>query len=153
MAQNFEKDTYEALVYGLEYLRKYRRIIMVQKDVKESVERNTGLRIFCTDYDFVHHYIGTTRNRTIKEGDVFMVVSDRDLVDLLKQAALQQFTPGKEFGIISYNDTPLKEILAGGITTLSTDFNQMGKTMASLLNKKSIETIENPWNLNIRKSL
>jgi len=29
----------------------------------------------------------------------------------------------------------------------------MGRTMASLINKKTIETIENPWNLNIRNSL
>lgn len=153
VAQNFEKDTYQALVYGLEYLQKYRRIIMVQKDVKEPLERYTGLRIFCTEHNFIHHYIATTENRIIKEGDVFMVVSDRDLVDLLKQAVRQHMTPGKEFGIISYNDTPLKEILAGGITTLSTDFKQMGKTMASLIKKKHIETIENPWNLTIRKSL
>lgn len=153
VAQNFEKDTYEALVYGLEYLKKYRRIIMVQKDMKEPLERYTGLRIFCTEHNFIHHYIGTIDKRIIKEGDVFMVVSDRDLVDLLKQAARQNLTPGKEFGIISYNDTPLKEILAGGITTLSTDFKLMGKTMASLIKKKNIETIENPWKLNIRESL
>lgn len=82
-----------------------------------------------------------------------MTVNDRDLVDLLKQAQLQQFVPGKDFGIISYNDTPLKEILAGGITTLSTDFKQMGQTMASLLTQKEIKTIENPWELNIRHSL
>jgi len=151
--QNFEKDTYEALVYGLDHLKKYKRIIMVQKDKKEPVERYTGLRIFCTEHNFIHHYISTTHNRIIKDGDVFMVVNDRDLVDLLKQATVQNFTPGKEFGIISYNDTPLKEILAGGITTLSTDFKMMGKTMASLINKRTIETIENPWNLNIRKSL
>ncbi|WP_354003099.1 GntR family transcriptional regulator [Coprobacter tertius] len=153
VAQNFEKDTYEALVSGLGYLRKYKRIIMVQKDRKEPVERYTGLRIFCTEYDFIHRYIGTTHERIIKEGDVFMVVNDRDLVDLLKQASKQNLTPGKEFGIISYNDTPLKEILAGGITTLSTDFKQMGRTMAALINKKTIETIENPWKLDIRKSL
>ena len=89
----------------------------------------------------------------IKKGEIFMTVNDRDLVDLLKQAQLQQFVPGKDFGIISYNDTPLKEILAGGITTLSTDFLQMGQTMASLLTQKEIKTIENPWELNIRHSL
>lgn len=89
----------------------------------------------------------------IKKGEIFMTVNDRDLVDLLKQAQLQQFVPGKDFGIISYNDTPLKEILAGGITTLSTDFKQMGQTMASLLTQKEIKTIENPWELNIRHSL
>ena len=91
--------------------------------------------------------------KKIKNGDLFILVNDRDLVDVLKQAKKQDLTPGQEFGIISYNDTPLKEILAGGITTLSTDFKLMGKTMASLIGKKNIETYENPWILNIRKSL
>jgi DNA-binding LacI/PurR family transcriptional regulator len=61
--------------------------------------------------------------------------------------------PGQDFGIISYNDTPLKEVLAGGITTLSTDFRLMGKTMAKLIDTKAIMTIKNPWQLNIRGSL
>lgn len=82
-----------------------------------------------------------------------MLVNDRDLIDVLKKADKEGFTPGKEFGIISYNDTPLKEILMGGITTLTTDFREMGKTIASLINKKTIEIVENPWKLNIRKSL
>ena len=89
----------------------------------------------------------------IQEGEIYMVVNDRDLVDLLKQADKQNVSPGREFGIISYNETPLKEILAGGITTLSSDFKLMGQTMAQLINKKGIETIENPWRLNLRKSL
>jgi len=59
-------------------------------------------------------------------------------VTLLKQAERQQMTPGREFGIISYNDTPLKEILAGGITTLSTDFRQMGLTLAQLISQKGM---------------
>jgi len=151
--QNFEKDTYEALVYGLESIKKYRRIIMVQKEEKEPQERYEGLCAFCRDYHFEHQYTDSVKNRDIIQGDLFMLVSDRDLVDILKQADSQKMKPGKEFGIISYNDTPLKEILAGGITTLSTDFKLMGKTMASLINKKTIETIENSWNLNIRKSL
>ena len=151
--QNFEKDTYEALTSGLSHLRKYEHIIMVQKEEKEPVERYYGLSSFCKDHGFTCEYVNDIRNRTIKEKEVFMVVNDRDLVDLLKQAARQSFVPGIDFGIISYNDTPLKEILAGGITTLSTDFKLMGKTMASLINKKTVETIENPWKLNIRNSL
>lgn len=153
VSQDFEKNTYEALVFGVSYLQKYKRIFMVQKDEKEPQERYGGLQAFCKEYQFEHKYIHTVKDRKIKSGDVFMLVSDRDLVDILKQANLQNFTPGKDFGIISYNDTPLKEILAGGITTLSTDFKLMGKTMAALINKKSIEVIDNPWKLNIRKSL
>ncbi len=151
--QNFEKDTYEALIFGLPNLKKYNHIVMVQKDQKEPLERYQGLCSFCEEYKFSHEYISETHHRTIKIGEVYMVVSDRDLVDLLKQADKQKLILGKDFGIISYNDTPLKEILAGGITTLSTDFKLMGKTMASLINKKGIETIENRWTLNIRKSL
>ena len=151
--QNFEKDTYEALVSGVEYLRKYNHIYMVQKDEKEPSERYDGLCTFCSEYNFEKDYILTTKDRTILKGEVYIVVNDRDLVYLLKQSEKQGLLPGKDVGIISYNDTPLKEMLVGGITTLSTDFNLMGKTMASLINNKSIETIENPWKLNIRKSL
>lgn len=151
--QNFEKDTYEALVYGLPHIKKYHHIVMVQKDKKEPIERYKGLRRFCADYGFTHDYIPSVKERMIQEGEIYMVVNDRDLVDLLKQADKQNVSPGREFGIISYNETPLKEILAGGITTLSSDFKLMGQTMAQLINKKGIETIENPWRLNLRKSL
>ncbi|WP_455584476.1 GntR family transcriptional regulator [Bacteroides sp.] len=153
VAQDFEKDTYEALKFGLEHIRKYQRIFMVQSEAKEPYERYDGLKKFSKEYEFECKYLNGVGNKKIKKGDLFMLVNDRDLVDVLKQAERQGLTPGKEFGIISYNDTPLKEILAGGITTLSTDFRLMGKTMALLINKKGIETIDNPWILNIRKSL
>lgn len=151
--QNFEKDTYEALVFGIEYLKKYSHIVMVQKDAKEPIERYNGLCSFCKQYGFTSEYTGSAANRTIQKGEVYMVVNDRDLVDLIKQSSLQNKILGEDFGIISYNDTPLKEVLAGGITTLSTDFVKMGNTLARLINTKGIEVIENEWNLTVRKSL
>lgn len=153
VAQNLEKDTYEALTFGLDYVKKYKRIIMVQSEEKEPYERYNGLQKFCNENGFEHQYLNSVKGKKIKKGDLVMLVNDRDLVDVIKQADKQSYLPGREFGIISYNDTPLKEILVGGITTLSTDFKLMGKTIASLINKKTIETIENPWTFNIRKSL
>ncbi|MGQ8338624.1 GntR family transcriptional regulator [Sunxiuqinia sp. A32] len=151
--QNFEKDTYEALVYGKDNITKYKKIIMVQKDEKEPYERYFGLKTFCEEFKYAHDYIPTTKTRLIKKGELFMVVNDREIVYLIKQAEKQKFVLGKDFGIISYNETPLKEVLLGGITTLSSDFNLMGKTMAGLIKKKNIQTIENPWKLTIRTSL
>jgi len=147
------KNTYEALCHGLRHIRKYERLLMVQHEKKEPQERYDGLVRFCAEHGFGHEYLASIRDREIREGDLFILVSDRDLVTLLKQAERQQMTPGREFGIISYNDTPLKEILAGGITTLSTDFRQMGLTLAQLIFQKGIRNIENPWMLNIRRSL
>jgi len=151
--QNFEKDTYEALVFGKEKIKKYKKIIMVQKDEKEPYERYYGLTKFCEEFGYKHDYIGTTKDRPIKKSELFMAVNDRDIIYLIKQAEKQDFKLGEDFGIVSYNDTPLKEVLLGGITTLSTDFNQMGKTMAKLTKNKNIQTIENPWILTIRNSL
>jgi len=153
VAQNFEKDTYEALNFGLALIQKYQRIFMVQSQEKEPYERYIGLEKFCEEQQMEHHLLDIIRDEAIHQGDLFIVVNDRDLVQLLKRAEKQQFVPGRDFGIISYNDTPLKEILAGGITTLSTDFKKMGQTMAALIQKNQLETIENPWELTIRKSL
>lgn len=153
VAQNFEKDTYEALQSAVQLIRKYKRIFMIQKEEKEPLERYDGLKMFCNLQGFEHEYISETGNRKIKKGDLFIVVKDRDLVELLKQASIQGLNAGSDFGIISYNDTPLKELLAGGITTLSTDFKLMGETMAKLINTKPITVVDNPWMLTIRNSL
>ena len=59
----------------------------------------------------------------------------------------------KDVGLISYNDTILKEILEGGITTISTDFKKMGKALAKIIFEKKKVTIENPNDLIVRNSL
>ncbi len=153
VSQNFESDTYEALTSATHLIRKYTRMLMIQKEAKEPVERYDGLKRFCEENGFAHDYLPDINGRTIAQGDLFIVVKDRNLVDLFKQAAVQQLVPGIDFGIISYNDTPLKELFGGGITTLSTDFKLMGQTLAQLIDTKAICTINNPWTLNLRKSL
>lgn len=151
--QNFEKDTYQALIFGKESIKKYKKIIMVQKDEKEPYERYYGLKKFCEEFGYSCDYIDTVKNISIAKGELYMVVNDLDIVELIKQAEKRKFTLGRDIGIISYNETPLKEVLSGGITTLSTDFKIMGKTMSKLIRKKKIETIENPWKLTVRRSL
>ena len=153
VAQHFENDTYNALASELTRLRRYNNIYMVQSEAKEPYERYYGLRRFAEENHFNHKYLNSLKGRKINKGDLYILPGDIDLVNLLKQAERQGFTPGSEFGIISYNDTPLKEILAGGITTLSTDFRLMGHTMASLIGKREITIIDNPWRLEIRKSI
>ncbi|MEN9703541.1 MAG: hypothetical protein RLZZ209_969, partial [Bacteroidota bacterium] len=41
--------------------------------------------------------------------------------------------PGKDIGIISYDDTPLKEIIAEGISVISNDFSKMGERAAQMI--------------------
>ena len=153
VSQNFEKDTYEALVFGKDKISKYHHIVMIQKDEKEPYERFYGLKKFGEEFGYQYDFIETAKDRPIANGELFIVVNDRDIVYLIKQSEKQNLVLGTDFGIISYNETPLKEVLSGGITTLSTDFTLMGSTMTRLIKKKAIENIDNPWKFTIRKSL
>ena len=153
VGQDFEKDTYEALNANKDKILKYKKILLVQSEEKEPYERYLGLIRFAKENGLEHKYLNSIERRTIKAGDLFMVANDRDLVDLLKKSQSSGLTPGEDFGLISFNDSPMKEILAGGITTLSTDFVKMGKTMVDLMSDKNILTVDNPWHMTFRSSL
>ena len=74
------------------------------------------------------------------------------MLQIIKNIKTHNLVLAKDVGIISYNDALLKEIVEGGITTISTDFNLMGKRLAEMiLNKEAIQ-VENPNKLIIRNS-
>ncbi|MFP4620377.1 MAG: GntR family transcriptional regulator [Bacteroidales bacterium] len=151
--QNFEKDVYHALFSGLESLKKYDRVIMVHPGGKEPQGQVNGFIKFCEDKSLPYEVINNLKEKNIRKGEAYIVLDDLDLVRLVKDAKKKRFRLGKDTGIISYNDTPLKEVVADGITTISTDFRHMGKVLADMvLNKKRIQ-IENPSSLVIRNSL
>ncbi|MFN3382439.1 MAG: transcriptional regulator, partial [Runella zeae] len=60
---------------------------------------------------------------------------------------------GKDVGIISYNETPLKKIILEGITTISADFELMGQKTAQLIQENLKEQIYVPFYLKLRASL
>ena len=65
----------------------------------------------------------------------------------------QKLVLGKEVGVISYNETPLKRFLLNGLTTISTDFVAMGSTVANLILSNLKNQIEIPFTLTLRNSI
>src|SRR3546814_15146389 len=59
----------------------------------------------------------------IAPDEAYVVIEETDLVNLIKNCRERNLQVGKDLGIISYNDTPLKEILLDGITTISADLS------------------------------
>jgi DNA-binding LacI/PurR family transcriptional regulator len=72
---------------------------------------------------------------------------------VIEKAKLQDLKLGSDFGIISYNETPLKKVVENGITTISTNFEAMGRILAQMILKGTKEQIENKCTLIIRNSL
>jgi DNA-binding transcriptional regulator YhcF (GntR family) len=151
--QNFVKDIYDALVKGKSLLDNYEKLIMIFPGFREPLGMKTGFLNFCHDYSFQQEIITEFNDRTISKGEVYIIPSDRDLVSVIEKSKLQNLKLGSDFGIISYNETPLKKVVENGITTISTQFEAMGKILAEMVSQGKKEQIENKSVLIIRKSL
>ncbi len=155
VCQHFEQDIYQGLAAGLDLLGKYRWLrLVVPADGRYPAEMQQGFRRFCRAHGFAGDVVaGLPESTPPRAGEAYLVLEDNDLVTLLKSCTARSLAVGKEVGIISYNDTPFKEILAGGITVLTTDFEAMGRTAASLLLQKKTDQVKNPFGLLRRNSL
>jgi len=151
--QDFEQDFYDALVEGILLLKNYRKLVFVNPEGKEYEQRATGFSRFCEENNFKFEIIKSLTGVRPEKRDAYFVALDRDLVEIVKIAKENKYKLGKKFGIVSFNDTMLKEVAAGGITTVSTDFAEMGKILAKMIIEKKCEQIRNPSRLIIRNSL
>lgn len=153
VCQDFERDIYRILKTNAPLVSKYQRMVLVIRNLKSHYKDiATGFRDFCKQHPIPCEIVSEIKSFEIKPGDAFVVVDDRDLEYLVRYSIEKQIILGNEMGIISYNETPLKGIVGSGITTISTDFARMGKSMVEMiLNNQKLKT-DNPFLINIRSS-
>ncbi|WP_128543565.1 GntR family transcriptional regulator [Larkinella soli] len=152
--QQFDRDIYEALESGLDLLDKYRQLTLVfPKDVFYPREIVRGFRNFCVHYKKDFEILDTLTGRSLQTGTAYIVLEDGDLAELVRQAKQRNLRLGQEVGVLAFNETPLKEVLADGIAVISTDHEKMGETAARLILSKQQEKVKNPFLLIRRASL
>ncbi|WP_159951650.1 GntR family transcriptional regulator [Polaribacter septentrionalilitoris] len=153
--QDFENDIYNGLNEGVEIIKKYKKLILTypEEAVYPYPRRILhGFRKFCVEHKLDFEILDKIYDDIIlKKGDLFVTIEESDLVNLVKQVREEEFELGKDIGIISYNDTPLKELL--GITVMSTDFKSMGETAAEMILNKTKGKVKVPFNFIVRDSL
>ncbi len=151
--QDFGNDFYDALTEGLTLLKKYHKLVFVHPGGKEPVERVNGFKRFCANNNFEGVVLKSLDGVQPGLFEAFFLISDHDLVKIIKAAKKFKYKVGKNFGIVSLNDTMLKEVVAGGITTISTDFSQMGRTLGDMVLARKMSQVRNPSKLIVRNSL
>ena len=146
--QDFTQDIYNALKDSMEQLRKYRKIILVYPSrsvypyPKEIVR---GFKMFCDQTELDHEVLDQIYDSMeLQLKDLYIIIQEEDLVNLVKQSRDRHLKLGEDIGIISYNDTPLKELL--GITVITTDFDKMGITAAEMILSKRRYSVKNDFN-------
>jgi DNA-binding transcriptional regulator YhcF (GntR family) len=155
VCQGFDNTLYDCLTSGLDLLKKYNEIRFIFPPEAEHPKSCIPFFMkFCEDNKFKHQLI----RRTMKESDIspkiiYLLVRHSDVVKFVKICRMKNLKLGQDVGLIAFNDTPMLEVVENGISTISTDFKQMGKLAAEYIKtREKIQTYV-PTHLIVRGSL
>lgn len=154
--QDFEADIYHGLTSQVNTIRKYRRFVFsCSESAFQFIPDGciSGFKRFCNEINIPFEIVRKLNLPSVQSKTIYLLYSDMELISLIKEVESRNWMPGKEVGIISYDETPMKEILKGGISVLSTDFKQMGIKVASFINGDSFGQQANPFQFILRSSV
>jgi len=154
VCQDFERDIFTTITQNGSILQKYNRMILItQHDRNHLKEIIKGFRSACKRLKIPCNVIFKSADYQIQKGDTFLVVDDKDLVNIVVKAEQSNLLLGNDIGVISYNETPLKKIAASGITTIYTDFVAMGKGRSEMILSGKKQKLQNPYGLNLMQNI
>lgn len=154
VTQEFKQATYDGLAALSDSIQQFREMILFfQPDSDYPIGLKEGFQQFLKDFGISGRITPSYTPGTVTSDTVYFTISDHDLWGILKDCKTQGLEIGKDVGILSNSEDPVKEIICDGITTLSTDFAEMGQAAAEfIMNRQPVQqTI--PIKLNRRKSL
>lgn len=143
--QDFEQDIYDGLSQGIDILKNFKKLNVISMPgsmYAPFIEK--GISKFCSENQVsfeIHKNIDTEK---IQKQEVYLILNsqlDHELIELVKAAKMKGCKIGEDIGIISYNESPMNEIILDGLTVFSTDFKQMGELAAKMIMEKSLKKI------------
>ena len=150
-------DVFEALTQAKGDLKKYSKLVIVfPQNVPYPYPKAIldGIRKFCGFNNVDFEQISEIKvGVPIDKGTAFLIIEENDLANVIKNIRSQNLKIGRDVGILSYNDTALKEVLLEGISVISTDFEAMGSKAAKIVLNQLNGSIKNDFRLILRNSL
>lgn len=152
--QEFETDIQMALTKGLHLLKKYSQINLVfPTDQFYSKRIQRGFQIFCQVNLFKFTIIDKLMPENIRPNESYVIVTDDDLYLFIKIIRERGWKTGRDIGLVAYNDSPVKELLEDGITTISANHDEIGRLIAQMIHTRDFRQIRTPFEFIERKSL
>ncbi|GAA4950735.1 GntR family transcriptional regulator [Algibacter agarivorans] len=152
--QDFGKAFYLCLEKALHLFKKYEVLNFVYPEFThhppESLEY---FKKFCLNYNFKFVISDDSKQFVVKKNTAYITVNDRMLYEVLNQCTKANFELGKDVGILSYNDTPLKKYTYKGISVISIDFKEFGAKVAEFINSNQTLQMYLDTRLILRDSL
>ena len=152
--QEYEKDIQAALGEGIDLIKKYSKLNLVfpaNQYYSKNILR--GFQIFSQINNLQFSIIDQLSEKDVKKGEAFVLISDDDLYQFIKISKSKNWKLGKDVGVVAYNDNTVKELLEDGITTISTNHDEIGRTAAQMILSKNFKRIKSPFEFVKRNSL
>ncbi|MFW5755773.1 MAG: substrate-binding domain-containing protein [Tangfeifania sp.] len=152
--QEYEKDIETALGQAIDLIRNYQKLHLVfplNQYYSKYIIR--GFQIFCQVYEIDFSVIDELNKSDVRKNEAYVIVCDDDLYQLIKICKKAGWKIGKDVGVVAYNDNPVKEILENGITTISTNHDEIGRTAAEMILTRNFRRIKSPFEFIRRNSL
>lgn len=141
--QDFEKDIYDGLFQGIETFRKFEKLNVISMPGSLYAPILVqGIKKFCVENHINFEIYKNIKAVNMQKQEVFLILNsqlDSELIELVRIAKMKACKIGEDIGIISYNESPINEIILDGLTVLSTDFKQMGELAAKMIIDKSFK--------------
>jgi DNA-binding transcriptional regulator YhcF (GntR family) len=154
VCQDFGKSVYHCLATNIGLLRKYEKIKLYFPNDSEHPRITVKyFKKFCRENQLEFEIITEINSAEFRKKDAYLIIRQKELVEMVKLCRSRQFKIGTDIGLIAYNDTPMYEIIEEGITVLSTDFTAMGMKAAEFISKRLKIQEVIPTTLIVRKSL
>ncbi|RLD76870.1 MAG: GntR family transcriptional regulator [Bacteroidetes bacterium] len=156
VCQNFNEAVNSCLTEIVGLVKKYKKFNLVfPKNITHPSITEKAFKQFCTDNNIEFEVLSQLKISDIHQDQAYFVLRQKHLVRLLKFAKTKKLLQGKDIGIIAYNDSPLHEVIDNGITSISTDFMEMGQIAADYVLRTDAKIINKiiPTRLILRGSL
>lgn len=148
--QDFENDVYEGLSQGLDNggsIERLRVITLPKSLYGPHIHK--GIERFAADHSIPVEFLVEAPD-DIKAQDTFLVLNsqlDAGLVGLVRKIKASGLHVGQDVSIISYNEFDMNELVLGGLTTISTDFRQMGQIAADMILERKMKIVHCPFGM------
>ena len=143
VTQEFEKSSYRAFAELADTVRQFDEIIFFYPPHSlVPIEILKSFKKFLKDFNIKGGIKPEYKSGSIEKGKVYFTPNNTELFSMIKDCKTKNLILGKDVGLLSHNDEPVKELIGDGITTFSTDFALMGKKTAEhVLSREKIQEI------------
>ncbi|MEL6923880.1 MAG: winged helix-turn-helix domain-containing protein [Bacteroidota bacterium] len=151
---NFEEDCLRILEAQKALIKKYKRINIVNRSQSiKSANILKAFQKFSIRHNISCYVFNDIRQLRISASELYVSFDDKDLLAIGKRIKASISDESALPGLLAFGDSPLKELLFGGISVVSYASTDFGKLAAHAIVEQTQETLYGSLQFKRRKTL